>query len=99
VSGRVTITDVVDTRVRDPEPGQQAQTVAAAEKARPSIDGCTCVVLLAFIPDPAADGGFTVEVGVGGSGPAGFGAVVERSMRGVAGVLGRVMTTQEDQRS
>lgn len=94
----VKITEVLDTRVQAPEPGRQQQTIEAAEKAQPSIDGCKCVVLFAFIPNSESETGFTVEVGVGGTGPVGFGKIVGRTLHGVADVLDAAMTRQENQR-
>lgn len=72
----------------------QRQTMAAANRAQESIDGCRFVVLLAFHRNPET-GGWRVDTGVAGTGPTGFGRVVSESMHAAAEQIGPAMTRQE----
>jgi hypothetical protein len=85
---------VVDVRdAMDARPGQQQQTVAAANLSREAIEGCTCTLLVSFVPRD--EGGFIVEIGVAGRGPRGFGKTVTDTLRAAADLVGEAMTRQE----
>lgn len=90
----MTTTRVTDVRhAESARPGQQEQTVLAANAALDIVHDATAIVMLSFAPKPG--GGVIVEVAVAGTGPRGFGETVAGCMRTAGDVVADAMARQE----